>query len=524
MSKIEVGNNNSMVLDGKVVPGIIFREGKWWMDVAKIKVKGNPREDFGDLDGLVASVKENGIKTPLAVNIVTMELEAGERRLKSAKTLKLEEVPIDPRTGDEEHHFVGRLVENEQREDFTLLEEAKGFKAYMDKFKAKPGDLAKRLGKPITYIEKRIDLLNLDADTKKALQGKKIKIGHALALGKMTDLKKRKKVLKETISEDYSVGATISEIRRESLELNNAPFDKKDCKGCEYNGSTKNLADWLGTKSLEGNCLDRSCFVKKRQEWLDATKKSFKDLGIKIISKAEYTKWDDYENRVRYCTISDHDADLKKLYKEKCVKCDKLRIFIGSRYNDDSTDITKLCLKPNCYNNKGEAPKGGNKLSDKEKKEKFISKIREYKDVVMQMKTSELLKPKTHESKAMALYVIVNYLDYNHPLKKKILDMGMAKILKLDDDKIEEYTTQSVTMWIRMLGGENIDSIGQRVGVNLSKHWKMDEKFINLMTRDNLEKLAKEMKIDISKVKKVKEIKAVIVKAAKVGMVPKVMK
>ena len=96
--------------------------------ISSIIVEERFRKDFGPIDELAASITENGLITPIAVETMpggTYRLLAGERRLRACKALGMETIPI--RVYDEGLSELRQrqieLEENIQRKDMTWLEE-----------------------------------------------------------------------------------------------------------------------------------------------------------------------------------------------------------------------------------------------------------------------------------------------------------------------------------------------------------------------------------------------------------------
>ena len=92
-----------------------------------------PRQIFSDqqMSDLIESIRENGILQPLLVRPINdgkYELIAGERRLRSAKTLKIDKVPVyilDVKSDEEMLKLA--LIENIQRDNLSSIEEAEGY-------------------------------------------------------------------------------------------------------------------------------------------------------------------------------------------------------------------------------------------------------------------------------------------------------------------------------------------------------------------------------------------------------------
>lgn len=147
-----------------------------------------PREsmDTENLAELAASITEHGILQPLIVSkdAVTgmYTLIAGERRLRAAKMVGLEKVPVIVRTVNEQQRLVEALIENIQRADLSPLESARGFQQLGDEFNLTHDEIAAQVGKSRTTVTNTLRLLKLPALLQEALATGKISEGHARAL------------------------------------------------------------------------------------------------------------------------------------------------------------------------------------------------------------------------------------------------------------------------------------------------------------------------------------------------------
>jgi ParB family chromosome partitioning protein len=115
-----------------------------------------PRSDFGDLTELTASIAEKGVLEPLLVkpNRLTGRwmIIAGERRYRSALRAGLTEVPAVEMEVDEGTIAEIALIENMQRKDLTVWEEADGLLALCDRFGYTHDDVARKVGKSRTTV------------------------------------------------------------------------------------------------------------------------------------------------------------------------------------------------------------------------------------------------------------------------------------------------------------------------------------------------------------------------------------
>ena len=137
------------------------------------------------LEELAESIKSQGIMQPILVRMLKendYEIVAGERRWRAAKLAKLTEVPVLIKKISDSSALAMALIENIQREDLNIIEEAKGIKRLIDEFGMTHDAAAESLGKSRTAVSNILRLLNLSDYVQDALLNKKIEMGHARAL------------------------------------------------------------------------------------------------------------------------------------------------------------------------------------------------------------------------------------------------------------------------------------------------------------------------------------------------------
>lgn len=143
--------------------------------------KHNPRTDVGDLSELEASIRVQGVLEPL---IVVREdghfaVVAGSRRLAAARKAQLVEVPAIVRDLSEEEQAAIALIENLQRTDLSPLEEARGYRSWLDLTKKTQAELAKQIGKAPSTIANALRLLEAPKPVQDALADGRITAAHA---------------------------------------------------------------------------------------------------------------------------------------------------------------------------------------------------------------------------------------------------------------------------------------------------------------------------------------------------------
>ena len=133
--------------------------------------KYQPRIHFDEekLNELANSIKKNGIIQPIAVREDKVDpgryqIVAGERRWLAAQKAGLHEVPIIILDLDDNEALEVAIVENIQRDDLNIIEEAKGYQRLHDEFGYDHDKIAKFMSKSRSHISNTLRLLSLPKD------------------------------------------------------------------------------------------------------------------------------------------------------------------------------------------------------------------------------------------------------------------------------------------------------------------------------------------------------------------------
>lgn len=157
----------------------------------------NPRKDLGELTELANSIKEKGIMQNLTVvprREGTYTVIIGHRRLAAAKAVGLTEVPCIITEMSPQDQLATMLLENMQRNDLTLYEQAQGFQMMID-FGENVETISKKTGLSESTVRRRVKLSELNQDTLKKVSDRQISIGDLDRLSKIEDENERNKVL-----------------------------------------------------------------------------------------------------------------------------------------------------------------------------------------------------------------------------------------------------------------------------------------------------------------------------------------
>ena len=151
--------------------------------------KYQPRSIFDEnkLEELSKSIKQNGIIQPIAVrknksSSEPYEIVAGERRWLAAQKAGLHEVPIIILDLNDSETLEVAIVENIQREDLNIIEEAKGYKRLNEEFSYDQDKIATMMSRSRSHISNTLRLLNLPKDIIAMLEQGELTAGQARPL------------------------------------------------------------------------------------------------------------------------------------------------------------------------------------------------------------------------------------------------------------------------------------------------------------------------------------------------------
>jgi ParB family transcriptional regulator, chromosome partitioning protein len=145
--------------------------------ISKIKQSKNIRRQVSDTDELAKSIEQKGLLQPILVRTMDgyFEVVAGNRRYCACKSLGWKKITCHIIELDDRQAFEVSLIENIQRMTLSPLDEATAFKSYVTDFGwGGVTDLASRIGKSLSYITKRIKLLNLPPDVLESIMTRRL--------------------------------------------------------------------------------------------------------------------------------------------------------------------------------------------------------------------------------------------------------------------------------------------------------------------------------------------------------------
>ena len=210
MERRALGKGLGALIPEKVLDSGSHKEEIIYVQSGQIKPNPfQPREDFDQtsIEELAQSIKEKGVIQPLLVRRKgdNYELIAGERRLRAANSLGLNEIPIIIRDVSDQDSLELALIENIQREGLNPIEEAHAYQHLMDKFQVTQEKISEVLGKARTTITNTLRLLKLPHEIQQEMKKGRISFAHGRSLLEIDDVNQQRRLAQDIITKGLSV-------------------------------------------------------------------------------------------------------------------------------------------------------------------------------------------------------------------------------------------------------------------------------------------------------------------------------
>lgn len=261
----EVNPVREKMQDAQTLPIEFLQRGKY-----------QPRRDMDPekLRELADSIVAQGVIQPILVRKLESEdkyeIIAGERRWRAAQLAELDQVPVVVRNLDDRAVMAIALIENIQREDLTVLEEAEALKRLQDEFQQTHQQIATAVGKSRTTVTNLLRLLDLPTEVKSLLGKGLLEMGHARALLGLEEAKQiefANKIVKlgltvravekmvRDVQQDKPVTATDKRIDPDTFRLQQELSEKTGAKveiNHQNTGKGKLIFSYNSLDELEG--------------------------------------------------------------------------------------------------------------------------------------------------------------------------------------------------------------------------------------------------------------------------------
>jgi len=208
-----------------------------------------PRHRFNDerLEELSRSIKQNGVLTPIIVRKHDRgyQIIAGERRVRASKLAELTYISAIVREVDDDTMAAIALIENLQRDDLDVIEEAQAYDNLMQQLHLTQAQVAEKVGKERTTVANALRLLKLPQSVQELVEKGDLSMGHARALLGLKSKAKLEEVAQLIITRHLNVRQVESLVR----QINNGTTEKNEKVVSPYITSlATQLEEKFGTK------------------------------------------------------------------------------------------------------------------------------------------------------------------------------------------------------------------------------------------------------------------------------------
>ena len=205
-----------------------------------------PRKSFKDdeLKELSSSIKNQGLIQPIIVkptNDNQFQIIAGERRWRACQINGMHEVDCVVKDLDDTNVLEAALIENIQREDLNVIEEANAYKGLIEIKGINNENLSKLIGKSSSHISNILRLLELDKKIQEMVINGELSMGHARALIGVPDaIKKANEIVEKKLS--------VRQVEKITSQFKKSK-GKKSTKDPNILDLEKELSDKIGLKT-----------------------------------------------------------------------------------------------------------------------------------------------------------------------------------------------------------------------------------------------------------------------------------
>ena len=337
--------------------------------------------DEKELTELSNSILKYGVIQPIVLRRIgnKYEIIAGERRYKATVMAGLKTIPAIINNTDDNTSAEIALLENLQRKNLTVIEEAQSFKKLLDRGFTQE-EIANKLGVSQSSIANKLRLLNLPKKIQDALLFNKISERHARSLLSLNDEEKQINMLEKIITERMTVRQTEDEIKK----LLNNDDEIPD-----------NINKYIEAEKEETDELPH--FVQYVPEVVNIEEKNINPFQAKFIENL-----DKIEENINNNEESYYDKIIKNDFKNNHIEFDE----------DEEDDKPKMLFEDELEDN--------NKELDKEEKVNNL-----FKDIIKE--------PEENKKEKISIINIVN------KVRDFVSDFDDERIKTKEDDFPDMY-------------------------------------------------------------------------------------
>ena len=306
--------------------------------------------DEKELNELANSIIKYGVIQPIVLRNIgdKYEIIAGERRYKASCLAGLKKVPAIINNTDDNTSAEIALLENLQRKNLSVIEEAQSYKKLMDRGFTQE-EIASKLGVSQSSIANKMRLLNLPKDVQNALLYNRISERHARSLLSLPDADMQRNLLNKIISEKLTVKQTeeeISAILNRNKEQEPLPEDIQ--RFLKIEPKTESKEALLGDKQVEEYLDIKVPEVVKIEPEAKATMTEYTD-NTEIINPFQQTNGSNVNvmptsfDKEAYSYAIDNSKDLSPVVEESSMPNTSTNV-VNSTNNIQNNSVNNISV------------------------------------------------------------------------------------------------------------------------------------------------------------------------------------
>ncbi|HDE6906352.1 TPA: ParB/RepB/Spo0J family partition protein [Staphylococcus aureus] len=224
------------------------------IDISDIKPNPyQPRKTFDEnhLNDLADSIKQYGILQPIVLRktVQGYYIVVGERRFRASKIAGLKYVSAIIKDLTDEDMMELAVIENLQREDLNVIEEAESYQRLMTDLKITQQEVAKRLSKSRPYIANMLRLLHLPKKIADMVKDGRLTSAHGRTLLAIKDEQQMLRLAKRVVKEKWSVRYLENHVNELKNVSSKSETDKVDITKPKFiKQQERQLREQYGTK------------------------------------------------------------------------------------------------------------------------------------------------------------------------------------------------------------------------------------------------------------------------------------
>jgi ParB family chromosome partitioning protein len=515
------------------------------MRAGDVRQGRNPRTYFDPVEmaEMEASVAAKGVIQPILIRPVEdwYEIVAGERRWRAAMKTRGEdyEIPVLVRILSDDEADELALIENVSRANMSPAEEAVAAAKILGRCEGNRNEAAKRLGWSRSTLDKRLALMNCSPSVMAALNERKIQLGHAELLAAVPK-DRQEKALANLLAQPSLPSVAVFKAGLEEIAkaLSTAIFDKEGCASCHHNSGNQQAL--FAEAVSEGHCTNGACFDGKTEEVLEAKRKSLEENYPKVVIVRQG------ENNTVVKLVADGATGVGNEQAAACRSCKSFGAAVSAIPGKMGNVYESQCFDPACHTKKvgerllaekavagngaatsatgkpaGTKPAAGSGAGKSKATTKGgaatsvqdSQRVVDYRIEVWRKALKKELYADAHKNLCMLIGVMMTRGGSNVSSTKLASGFEALTSQKAPSsnvgDAAEMVGQADEEVRSKMLSGIIIsitDSIEKHhlpgmlkfMQVDMSKHWKLNADFLDLLTKSEIEVVAEELGLKVA--------------------------